>query len=173
VDVDVDDDVDAEAEAECDGHGDVSWSLLSAVGIGRAPLGVVLMVALLLFGTVGFAAKLLLSDVSSSLLATVVAGASAMVVAVGLTGVTARTVGRLVPPVESYADAHGLLVGTVGTIELSTGDHGAIARVTDRSGTLHKIQCRSDGGSLEKGMRVLIIEHDADSDQFAVEQYNL
>ena len=53
VDVDVDADVDADAESETDGE--PGFSILQLLGVGRAPFGVLLSVALLGFGATGLA----------------------------------------------------------------------------------------------------------------------
>ncbi len=175
LDLDVDADADADIDADVDGDADMDahadgFDLLGALGVGKAPLSIVLMLLLTSFGVIGLGTKLVLAASLSDTFAALVAAGAATATSLPVTGLGARLVARFVPSVESYAASHDALIGALGTVELAVPGREALVRVTDETGTLHKLRCRFEDGALLKGMRVVVIDHDAERDLFEVER---
>lgn len=159
--------LDAEHDAE---HADASGTLLAALGIGRAPLAVFVITALLAFGAAGVSTDFLLerwvaSPISRGALALFAALVSGFVVARG----TSKLVARFVPSLESYASAKDELVGTTGVAELSIARDFGIARVLDGTGTPMKIKCQAYGEPIAKGSEILVVDYDPERDVYTVE----
>jgi membrane protein implicated in regulation of membrane protease activity len=162
VDVDVDADVDADADADgTSGNVGAALSVLHLLGVGRAPLSVLLMVASIAFGAVGLGAGFLGAPF-------VVSFPVAVAAALGGTSLSARLLGRLVPTTESYAVERSALVGCLAVVELRVDDDFGVAHVTDSRGTLHKIRCRVDDTPIGKGAVVVVTDFDPESGLYEV-----
>jgi membrane protein implicated in regulation of membrane protease activity len=168
-DMDLDADADADGDADSDGGIGAVRGLLMLLGVGRVPLSILMMVALLVFGGVGISAKMMLLPSTGVLAATGVAAAIAFVSMLVLSGVSARGIAKLVPSTETYARSGDALIGSVARAHLRIDTGFGLAQVTDDTGTLFEIRCRSYGARIAKGSEVLITEYDAESDVFTVE----
>ncbi|MEM9072643.1 MAG: hypothetical protein AAGE52_29315 [Myxococcota bacterium] len=168
IDVDVDVDVDADVDGDADGDTDgASWvtGVLSLLGVGRAPLTVLLSTGLLAFGGLG----LILQPLIGTLLATLASLVSAPL-AMGTVG---RVLGRYAPSSETYATTAVHLIGCTGVARLPVSDGFGVAQVTDDHGSLHQIQCRvesglSDSDDIAKGETLVVVDYDADAGRYTV-----
>lgn len=173
VDVEVDADVDADAEADAEGDGSDGGShvtLLSFLGVGKAPLGVLVMCACFLFGLAGLAMDAVLEQVLGGSAAWVAASAAGggLVALLG-TGLAGGLFGRLVPSKESYASKKTDLLGRSGVAELPTDARFGVAHVTDAGGTRMQIRCRTLGEELiARGEPLVVADYDEDDDTYLV-----
>ena len=161
-------DVDADVDADLDGHVH-GPSLLSLLGVGRAPFAVVLLCFLGVFGSIGFIVTLALggsTDPSTS--TALVAGATALVIALLTTRALASLIGRAIPPVETYATEPADLIGVTGRVEIDATPQFGVVRVADESGAFHHLRCRTYGARIARGATVLVTEHDLESGFFTV-----
>lgn len=162
VDFDADVDADVDADADGDGHDAGSASILGALGVGRAPLGVLLMSACFLFGLVGIAL-----DAIGAGLALSIGGAA--LGAVGGTSIVARVFGRLVPTKETYVSRKTDLLGRAGTADVSTDARFGVAHVLDDGGAHIQIRCRAlDEEPIERGEPIVVAAYDEETDTFLV-----
>lgn len=162
MDVSVDVDLDADADADHDADGEHGAGALELLGVGRAPLGVLVMSACFLFGLSGLAAEVLGAP------AWVAALVATAVSLVG-TGLIARVFGRLVPTKETYASRKTDLLGRVGTAELAVDARFGVAHVTDAGGARIQIRCRTlDDTPIPRGEPLVVADYDDESDTFLV-----
>ncbi|MEM1418793.1 MAG: hypothetical protein AAGH15_28115 [Myxococcota bacterium] len=173
LDMDVDADLDAEAEADAEGdaEGGLAATALSALGVGKAPLGVLLMSACFLFGLSGLAAdlvlELLLGESAAWLpLSAIVATAAALFG----TGATGRAFGRLVPTRETYASRKTDLLGREGRALLPTDARYGVATVLDAGGAHLRVRCRTldTDPPLAAGEALVVADYDEDDDTYLV-----
>ncbi len=162
MDVSVDVELDADADADHDADGEHGAGALDLLGVGRAPLGVLVMSACFLFGLSGLAAEVLGAP------AWVAALVATAVSLVG-TGLIARVFGRLVPTKETYASRKTDLLGRVGTAELAVDARFGVAHVTDAGGARIQIRCRTlDDTPIPRGEPLVVADYDDESDMFLV-----
>jgi hypothetical protein len=157
-----------------DGHPDIAGDhpgLLTAFGIRRVPISVFVTTALFAFGAIGSALNLLLAPLlkvplvygSASI---AIATLGALVVARGV----ARAVARFVPHVESYAIEKHEVIGSLGVAETRISRQFGIVRVSDRTGSLMQLKCRALAEPILRGREVVVIDYDADSDFYTVDE---
>ena len=117
---DVEANADADTDAHMDGHdseqdhtgGSALMSALNWIGVGRAPLSMVLMILLLSWGTIGFCVNRLTDDRSldqSVPMAIVIAGMGSIFI----TKFVAGLVAKFLPTTESYARRRHELLGSL------------------------------------------------------------
>ena len=162
VDVDVDIDVDADADGDGDGEAHSVLAVLAWLGLGRAPLTVLLTIGLLTFGGTGLALR--------GSIGPILALAVALVLSPLATSVLGRTIGRYMPTSETYVQTRGALVGCSGFARLPvTGEFG-VAQVTDDGGTLRQIRCRIEESdeSIDKGGPLVVVDYDETSRTYTV-----
>jgi membrane protein implicated in regulation of membrane protease activity len=166
-DVDADIDVDADADADADvasGDGGMVAEALSALGIGRVPLMLVLMAFLGSFGVIGLLANTLLVGVLGSYPNAALIPMLLGVVLLGLilTGRISRLLGRLTPR-SSTATSFDQLVGRVGVVvSHSVSPSYGRVQVRDTFGTLHTVYAVIDGGEpLPERSEVALLTYDA------------
>ncbi len=155
-------DVDVEADADAAGGGS-PLGLLSLIGVGRAPLSLVLVAFGLLWGFLGWVGNLLFgSVVGSPEVAVWPALALALVGAVVLTRGLAIGLGRVMPTTESYDLGARQLVGRIATVRLAAGEDAGTAQLHDDRGTLYEVPVRIDAGErpLPSGSRVVLWRFD-------------
>ena len=162
--IDVDVDVDADAEGESS-----SWAhVLAWLGIGRAPLMVLLTVGLLAFGITG----LLLRPVVGALVALAIAVVASLLATSG----SGRVLARYMPTSETYARRRDALVGCMGTARLAVTRTFGVAQIRDESGTLHEVRCRidavDDGVTIAKGSPLVIVDYEDSSATYTVAALN-
>lgn len=161
-------------DMDMDGHpdvdGDSDHSLLSLLGVGKAPLAVLVLSYLLSFGMAGvlfvmLTEKWLVDFESFSLM-------FSCVFSLVSTAVFARILGRLVPSIETYAKHRKELVGCEGVVVTRVTPTSGSVDVKDSSGSLHRLSAVTISGEFVKGERILVVSYDEKS-TFVVEQYPL
>jgi hypothetical protein len=170
VDADADADTDAYTDTDADGAG---TAVLAALGVGRLPLGALLSISALLFGSSGVVASELLSPVVGKAMAGWIALPSALVLSLVLGGRLAAWVARRLPAIESYGATRNDLVGRIGRAELAVDARFGRALVRDDGGALHQVRCVTRGAPVERGGEVVVIDFDAASNVYTVERADL
>lgn len=167
LDLDLDVDADADVDGDADGH---AWiEVLAWLGVGRAPLMVLVTVGLLAFGITGLLARLFVGP----LLALVVA----LFASPFATSAAGRVLGRYMPTSESYALGRNALVGCAGTARLAVTRTFGVAQVIDESGTLHEVRCRIDdtaeeGSTITKGAALVVVDYEDSTATYTVAALN-
>lgn len=162
-------DGDHEHDGDHDHHG--FGRILSVLGVGKVPLTVALMTALVLFGGLGIIMNVLLGALGLAPgLIGPISLVAASIYAVILSGQTAKLVARFMPTVESYQITKQDFAGCTGTLLLPADESSGYAQVKDREGNVHNVKCRTvRGASLAKGASILIIEYDEATRTFVVD----
>jgi membrane protein implicated in regulation of membrane protease activity len=182
LDHDLDHDVSHEADHDADAeHGDAehgnadhgdSFSPLSFLGIGKAPLLVVLMILFASVGLVGW----LLNGVSQAVLGAFpgllvcitlpVAG----LVGTLLTSRAARLIGQLMPPLTTTASRAQALVGMTGTVTSPFVDEKyGMVRLRDAGSTMITIFATTEEAQpIPRGEQVLLVSYDATGRRYRV-----
>lgn len=162
-------DGDHEHDGDHDHHG--FGRILSVLGVGKVPLTVALMTALVLFGGLGIIMNVLLGALGLAPgLIGPISLVAASIYAVILSGQTAKLVARFMPTVETYQITKQDFAGCTGTLLLPADESSGYAQVKDREGNVHNVKCRTvRGASLAKGASVLIIEYDEATRTFVVD----
>ncbi|MBI4458044.1 DUF1449 family protein [Candidatus Uhrbacteria bacterium] len=181
-DADMDADTDADAESDHasqhaldgheihhDGHGSVSKAL-SILGIGRAPMSLVLSTAALTFGGIGFIANSFLSQFLPGWLYGLVSLPIAFVGMVALTGRFAGFMSKIMPATETYVLTKRDLITSTGELILPAGKAHGLMQVHDRGGNVINASCRTNGEELQKNAPVLVIDYDQTDDVYVVER---
>ncbi len=162
VDADVDVDADAETDAETESSGGVragTTAVLEFLGVGKAPLSILLSTVLMVFGVTGL---VMVRFVSPSIALLV-----AMIIAPMVTAILARTLGRFMPTAESYVARRGDLVGRMGVARVRIDGEFGAARVYDDRGELHDVSCRAPE-PIAVGESVVVVDWDAERRVFEV-----
>ena len=157
-DADVDHDVDTEA------HG-LEWlSLLAFIGIGKAPLVVVL---LLLFGSSALTGWIL-NSLTLSLFASYPSLAItavfplALLTGALLTSRTSRFLGWMLPPISTTATAAAGLVGRRGiVISPTVSQKYGLVRVRDQGGTQINVFATTTGTPIKQQTEVILVSYSA------------
>jgi len=152
VDHDVDLDVDANHDLEHDvthGHGETFLSTaMSVLGIGRVPLTILIMLALLIFGGLGVMSNMVLEPlISLPIIYGLVSLGIAFFGMLFLTGQAARLLARIMPTNESYNVTARDFIGVSGraVTSVSAASQGT-AQIRDHEGNVHNVQCVTDDG---------------------------
>ncbi|MBO6936383.1 MAG: DUF1449 family protein [Deltaproteobacteria bacterium] len=140
-------------EVDHDVDGDAHHPVLELLGVGKAPLMVLLSAGLLGFGATGLG----VGAISSGWIALVVASVAAPI-AMGLLG---RFLGRTLPTSESYAVDQDALIGRLGVARLRVEADFGVAQVRDAHGSLHEIRCRAEA-PVEAGETLVVVGFDGD-----------
>jgi membrane protein implicated in regulation of membrane protease activity len=152
---------------------DASDGALAALGLGRVPLGVLLMLLLLLFGGAG----LLLYPAFSALMGAGLGLAGAWLIAAIASLLGTRVLGRafvrLLPSVESYASTKPELVGQIGTVVVRVSPTDVVVRVRDRGGAELRVRGVFSGQAAAIGKEVLILEYERERDLYRVQSMAL
>lgn len=175
-DLDVDGDVDADGDLDHDldpGGGDFSnlLSALAFLGIGKAPLMVVL---LLLFGSMGLLGWTFNSLVQNRLgyypgLAFALVLPLSLVLGGLFSSRTARFIGRALPPISTTASHAAALVGRRGTVISPAVDQKyGLVRLRDDGGTLINIFATTDNNPIQRDQEVILLAYDKEKKQYIV-----
>jgi membrane protein implicated in regulation of membrane protease activity len=177
VDTDLDGDVDGDGDFDHDadvdgGSGLSSLALLAFLGVGKAPLLVVLMILLGAAGIFGW----LLNSLAESYLRVYSAPVLALVLplSLGLSSVltsrTARFIGRALPPVSTTATRAHALVGRRGVVTSPFVDHKyGLVRLRDAGGTLISVFAIIDDEiPIERQSEVVLVAYDLKSKRYTV-----
>jgi membrane protein implicated in regulation of membrane protease activity len=165
---DADADADTEADTDTDVHsdGDGHESLLSLIGVGKAPLSLVTLSLLLLWATAGLAGNLLWGT-ERIWLSLLVAGIAALVG----TRAAATLFARLIPSVESHHVERNELIGCEGTALYPISDSAGTVRLYDRLRNLRQLDSRTYGigaGIIPEGTTIVVMEYDKERQVFLV-----
>lgn len=169
-------DADAHLDADADLHADVAahqhdhglqhhpgghegiGAALVFLGVGQAPLVMVLQVLLLLWGLIGIGLHRAMH----------VGGPIALLWSLPLTFLLsvlgtrlfASLFGRFFKPIETSVVRDDELVGRLGKVVYPvTADQGTV-HVRDQYGTLHRLRARSSHGRLESGQEIIVLGYD-------------
>lgn len=137
--------------------------LLGLIGVGRAPLPMVLEAFCIGWGLCGFwANELLVRTPNPSLLQMLPSVGIAL--AGGLIGarLASELIARLLPQEESLVVSHEALFGMIGSITFPASADAGRIHIYDEFGTLHDETCRVAAGHppIEKGHRALVVDMD-------------
>lgn len=158
--LDVDMDVDAVAADGFDLQGAFGQAL-SAVGVGKVPTLVVIMILLTAFGGSGLAVQTLAHSLFGTAAPMLAAVSVASACAVFASRFLCRIIGNLVPSVETYAVSSRDLIGRVARLDFGSTRDGmtAQAEVLDRYGRKHSIWIKAqDDIVFEEGDSVLLTD---------------
>jgi membrane protein implicated in regulation of membrane protease activity len=140
--------------------------VLAFLGVGRAPLGLVLQIFMVVWGVVGLSIHSMVGAGSPLWLA-LSAPLSLVLSAVATRGL-AFAFGKVVRK-ETYALARSEFVGTTGRVVFPvTAEEGTI-HFRDRHGTLHRVRARSQHERLESGQEVVILGYDPAQNVYQVD----
>ena len=151
-------DVDADLDADAGGLAHA----LSWLGVGKAPLVIVLASFLGAFGAMGVVGQSLASTLFGAAAPVFIAAPLALLCALPTTGFIAGAVGRIMPQEETDAVSHDSFIGRTAEVIRGVATPGvpAEAKLTDRHGTTHYLLVEPDrsDASFSQGARVLLTE---------------
>jgi membrane protein implicated in regulation of membrane protease activity len=178
VDVDADADVDHDLDLDHDGHVDAveqaigvakgiapadgHGALVSGLvflGVGRAPLMMVVQVLLLLWGVIGWSLHQTFSAQGPLALAWSIP--TTLIMSVAGTRAFASLFGRFFRPHESRSVRRDQLVGRSARVVFAVTTDAGTIHARDQHGTLHRVRARVREGRLEPGREVVITGYDA------------
>jgi membrane protein implicated in regulation of membrane protease activity len=160
----IDMDMDGHPDLESDAHP----SILSLLGVGKAPLAILVLSYLLSFGVAGVLFVMLTENWLDGFEGYSL-GFSALFSVVS-TAALAGVLGRMVPTVESYAKKYDQLVGREGVVITRITPTSGSADVRDSGGSLHRIPAVTISGEISRGEKILVVSYDYDDSTFVVEQ---
>lgn len=173
-DLDMDGDLDIDTDAHIDGDLDDlgALSILAFLGIGKAPLLVVLLILLGSTGILGWVLNGLVQTSFNSY----PGWAFAFVLPLALIGSsfissrTSRFIGRALPPISTTATSVTGLVGRRGTvISPHINQKYGLVRVRDRGGTLINVfAITQDDQDIPGQTEVALVEYDPDQKRYTV-----
>ncbi|MBK8988361.1 MAG: DUF1449 family protein [Chloroflexi bacterium] len=177
LDADLDADIDLDADADVDVDADAGGlsemlSILAFVGVGKAPLLVVLLILLGSIGILGWTVNSLILAVFSSYPAWAFI-VSLLVALIGGSLVSsrlARLIGRALPSISSTATAATGLVGRRGTVISSRVDGAyGLVRVRDQGGTLINVfAITAEDEPIGSQAEVALVEYDTQKKRYMV-----
>ncbi len=163
-DQDLDTDSDADSEAEAEAHPTApTLSLLAFLGVGKAPLMVVLLILFGTLGILGWSANALVAAVFGNYPALMLAvtGPAALLGAAFITSRLARWIGKALPPISTTASEAEALVGRLGVVISPYVDerYGQV-HLRDSGGTLISIFAVGDHHEmLQRGDTIAIVSY--------------
>jgi membrane protein implicated in regulation of membrane protease activity len=187
-DVDMDHDMDMDHDADVDhdtaattteratgtaqGHsaGSAPGPLVSAmvaIGVGRAPLVMLIQILLLLWGLIGIGLHQAFHVTSP--LALLWSFPATLVLSVLGTRGFAYTFGRYLRQKETYAVGRNEMVGRTGSVVFAVTEEEGTVHIRDRHGTLHRLRARTEQGRLESGQPIIVIGYDPDKSLYYVD----
>jgi membrane protein implicated in regulation of membrane protease activity len=159
-------------DLDMDGHPDVDHDhhggMLSLLGVGKAPVAILVMSYLLSFGAAGVLFVMVGEHFIDSI--EFYSLVFAIVFSVISTSMFARIVGRFIPTVETYTKKSSDLVGREATVITRITPTSGSADVRDASGSLHRIPAKTEAGEIARGEKVLVVNFDEEKSTFVVEQ---
>jgi membrane protein implicated in regulation of membrane protease activity len=167
LDADVDLDVDLDTDADVDvGDGLSAWGdFLAFIGLGQAPLTLVLLLLFLTFGFTGWVLNSAVISILGSYPGIALGGTLplSMLSSVLITSRLSRLLNRITPSVSTTAMSRKQLVGHRGTVVSAqvTGRYGQV-RVKDRSGASLTLFARIEGDTapIKRDQEVVIVAYD-------------
>lgn len=188
VDVDVDPDLDLELGVDLDGDGDIDAidhamaaarghaahgemsplvGALVLLGVGKAPLMLLLQLLVLFWGAFG----LMLHQAVQATGPGTLLWSAPLTLGLSLvcTRLFASAFGKIFRPVETASIKRHQLVGRVGKVVYAvTGDEGTV-NVRDQHGTLHRVRARTEHGRLESGQEIIVLGYDPNSKLYQID----
>jgi len=156
-----------------DGHPDMegdhdNGGILSLLGIGKAPLSILLMSYLLSFGAAGILFCAVGSYLPNYEFYSLVFSSGFSVVS---TAVFARIVARFIPSVETYAKGKEDLLSREGVVITRVSPMvGGSVDVRDAGGSLHRIPAITISGAIMANEKVLVVLYDDEKSTYEVER---
>ena len=155
----------AEHENETGEHS----SPLALIGVGQAPLSVILICLLVYWAAIGSLGNLALGvgnigfSVGLALLGSLVA-----------TGGTARLIKRYLPTSESFSVGRSELIGREGTAIYPVTEISGTVRLYDQLGTQRQLDCRTMAGSsvIPADTKVIVVDYDRERQVFTVQKWD-
>jgi membrane protein implicated in regulation of membrane protease activity len=186
-DVDLDAHVDVDSELDLDADGHISSvehatglahgqpgadhglfiSALVALGVGRAPLVMLLQILLLMWGVIGFSLHQAAGVREPSALLWSLP--TTFVLSVLLTRGIAQAFSRFYNPFETAAVKRHQIVGKTGTVVYPVDAEQGTVNVRDEFGTLHRVRARTQHGELDSGKQIIVIGYDPDQKLYQVD----
>lgn len=162
--------VDADADVHVEADHDVPAAVLAVLGVGRAPLSLLLVTGLVTFGAAGICSNLVLEPWLGSHWARGAADVfAASIAAVVVTGTAARVFARFIPSLESYATEVHDVIGVTGVAEIRIDGGFGVARVRDRTGTSLQIRCCAHAVPIPKGTEIVVVDFDDERRLYTVD----
>jgi membrane protein implicated in regulation of membrane protease activity len=167
-------------DGDGDGDGDdgtdgAGHHILNALGIGRIPITLGLSLLMLFWGTFGLIANRIGQEmrtphwvfVPPSMLVN-------LVVTLVVTRFVAGLYSKYMPGVETFAITDTDLIGCEGSAVYQVSETAGTVQVTDRYGTVHRRQARTEPGvkPLPSGTRVIVVGFDEGSTRLTVKRYD-
>jgi membrane protein implicated in regulation of membrane protease activity len=172
-DHDVDGDHDAgDHDAGHDADHDADTNLLAAflgmLGVGKVPLSLGLMILLLLWGLIGFALNVVLSEtLGPSALVPAISLPVTFLLSMALTGLCAAAIARVVPLNDEAPARRQDLVGRIAEALYDIDDSFGMAVVRNSAGDLLQVSCKTHPGQrIAKGSRVVLFAYDKEQSLF-------
>src|SRR5512138_2633932 len=173
---DIDHDLDHTLDHNADhdiGHGSLSgFSLLAFIGIGKAPLMVVVLIVLMTTGLLGWFLNGLAVGILGFFPGLLLLGTFAVSVVSGslVTSRIARFIGRALPPISTTATRAKALVGRPGTVISPFVDHRyGMVHLRDDGGTLISLfAITEDEQPIPRGEPVILLSYDATQRRYLV-----
>lgn len=141
-------------DADHDGHvgAPEAHADSSALDVGRVPFTILLMMATLIFGTVGFMSNVVLRNlVDSPMVYGWISIGGAFVVMIVLTNKLARLLVKIMPSTETYNVNKLSFRGCTAALTTRADEKYGTASLTDREGNIHTVTCRTEQGDLPTG----------------------
>jgi hypothetical protein len=176
-DADADLDADVDADADLDADGDLDFlSILAFLGVGKAPLMVVLVILLGSMAVIGWTLNSLLEAVWGSYPAwgLVVVLPLAFISGGLISSRVARFIGRALPPINTTATAAAGLVGRRGAVisPRIDGKYGLV-RVRDQGGTLINVfAITAEEEPISGQSEVVLVGYDAENKRYTAVAIN-
>ncbi len=158
------------AVALAHGHGSDPGLLVGSLvflGVGRAPLVMLLQILLLLWGLIGLALHQTLNAAGPLALAWSVP--LTLLLSVLGTRSFAVLFGRFFRQKETYALKRNDLLGRTGKVVYDVTPEEGTVNVRDQYGNLHRIRARSLDGRLESGQEIVVVGYDSRTNLYQVD----
>jgi hypothetical protein len=160
-------DLDHDGHPDFDDDHEDAGGLLSLLGVGKAPMSILMMSYFLIFGLAGVIFCLAGSQLDGyELYSLIFAGSCSLV----LTSLGASTLGRLIPTVETYSSTNKDLIGSSGVAFTTVSQNSGSANITDLRGSLHRIPAVTVSGTIDSGSKILVVNYNDENSTFVVEQ---
>ena len=152
-------------EAEAGEHS----SPLSLLGVGQAPLSVILICLLVYWAVIGSLGNLTLGVHSIGFTIGL-----ALVGSLLATSGTARLVGRFLPTSQSFSVKRHELIGREGTAIYPITESSGTVRLYDSLGTLRQLDCRTvqGGAAIPMDTKVIVLDYDRERQVFTVQKWD-
>jgi hypothetical protein len=183
VDHDVDSNHDGGAESHHAAHADVDHhgpplhvEVMLWLGVGRVPVGLVLMILLLTWGAIGFLTNNLTRPLAPADWMTALASLPlAFFGSLWITRGTTRLIGRYMPLTETSARKRKELLGSVGEAIYTIDDKFGLVSLRNGHSGVFQVPCRVgvDRAIIAKGEKVLLVGYDETDGLFTVIPYEL